>query len=88
MTDCPDLVIVLPGIVAVLELKSQKRRVTPGQESVFRIVRSAALDGTGWVTGLATIVRPIPKNEYEIAFTDLLDVLAEFEPDAIPPTLR
>lgn len=61
MEGFPDLVIISPPILAVVELKSITRRVTPQQQAVVDLLA----DCTGLVTG---IFRP-----YEL--DDLIEVL-------------
>jgi len=65
--DMPDLIIVLPPVVALIELKSQRRRITPGQAHVTDLLATC----TDLVTG---IVRPIPKPG-ELSQDDLLAIL-------------
>jgi hypothetical protein len=50
----PDLLIVLPPVVALLELKSQRRKVTPGQAHVLELLAQCN-------TLVSGIVRPVPK---------------------------
>jgi hypothetical protein len=57
----PDLVIICPPILAIVELKSIKRRVTPNQQAVLDLLEQC----TGLVTG---IFRP-----YDL--DDLLEVI-------------
>lgn len=72
--DMPDLIIAVPrrevagatrpGIVALVELKSQARPVTPGQRHALGILAGC----TDLVTG---IVRPVPR-EGEMSYDALL----------------
>lgn len=69
----PDLIIVLPkpegtdGVVALLELKSQKREVTTGQRHVLDLLAGC----NRLVTG---VVRPVP-NEGEMSLNDALELI-------------
>jgi len=71
MVSFPDLVIVQPnrGVVSFVELKSQSRRVTPGQAEVMAALEVCA-------RAEAWIVRPEPKTEGEMAYGTLLNWLA------------
>lgn len=53
LADLPDLIIVVDEFVALLEIKSQTRRLTPGQQEVAGMLRCA----TRTVAG---VVRPDP----------------------------
>ncbi len=74
LADLPDLIVLLPpspgrpGLVALLELKSHRRPVTPGQAEVAGLVASA-----GRVVG--GIVRANPR-EGELSYDDILSLLA------------
>jgi hypothetical protein len=65
--DMPDLLIVLPPFVALLELKSQRRKVTPGQESVLQLLERCHIVTSG-------IVRPVPK-EGEMSLDEALELM-------------
>lgn len=67
--DMPDLLIIVPGMVAVIELKSQKRATTLGQREVADLMQTANRFMVG-------IVRPIPKAG-EYSFDQLIDALDE-----------
>lgn len=54
VTDMPDLLIVLPPTVALIEIKSQRRDLTPGQAGVMEM-----LDRCNRL--LAGVVRPEPR---------------------------
>src|SRR5436190_20427581 len=63
--DLPDLIVALPGRVAFVELKSQRRRITDGQR--------AALDLLGQATRADVfVVRPEPKDETETSYESFL----------------
>lgn len=60
VTDMPDLLIVLPPVVALIETKSQRRTVTLGQQAVM-----AQLELCDEV--VAGVVRPAPRvNEWSV----------------------
>lgn len=67
LVDLPDLIVLLPGLVALLELKSARRAVTPGQAEVAGLVASA-----GRVVG--GIVRAVPRAG-EIGYDEMLELL-------------
>lgn len=67
MVDMPDHLILIPGLVAVLELKSMHRALTNGQEEVSRLMASAE-------RFIAGVVRPVPRMG-EYGFDDVLDIL-------------
>ncbi|MGI8406048.1 MAG: hypothetical protein ACR2OE_15025 [Thermomicrobiales bacterium] len=67
VTDMPDLIVVLPPLVALLELKSQRRHVTDGQRVVLDL-----LSGCTEVT--SGIVRPIARAG-EMSYDDALRML-------------
>lgn len=72
--DMPDLVIVIPGLVALIELKSAKRQVTPGQQHVMDIAHCISPSQDNLIDGLATIVRVKPRPD-EMAFDHFLALL-------------
>ena len=67
--DMPDLFIIAPWVrtVAHLELKSQTRIITPGQEQVLKLLAQCDRLVSG-------IVRPVPKPG-EISLDAALDLL-------------
>ena len=66
-TDLPDIIAVLPGRVLMLELKSQKRRRTFGQERVHDLMQT--------VTSItAGTVRPVPKDG-ELSYDDVINLI-------------
>jgi hypothetical protein len=67
LVDLPDLLILVPGLAAWIELKSQRRIITPGQAEVAALLASA----TRFVGG---IVRPDPRDG-ELSYDELLEVL-------------
>jgi hypothetical protein len=73
LTDLPDLLILVPptatgpGVAAWVELKSQRRIVTPGQAEVAALLASA----TAFVGG---IVRVDPRDG-EMGYDELLEAL-------------
>lgn len=67
--DMPDLLILLPGLAAWIELKSQRRRITPGQREV-----AVLLDGVERFVG--GVVRP-ESREGEMSYDELLTTLEE-----------
>lgn len=67
MADAPDLLILLPGAAFWIELKSQKRHVTPGQKEVAALMATV----TRFVGGT---IRPHPR-EGELSFDELIALL-------------
>lgn len=67
MADAPDLLILLPGAAFWIEVKSQQRRVTAGQQEVAALMATV----TRFVGGT---VRPNPR-EGEMAFDELIALL-------------
>jgi hypothetical protein len=69
MEHFPDLVVVSPRhrLVAFLELKSQKRKITPGQQSVIATLQSCDIVRAG-------IVRPVP-HPGEIGYDEIVAML-------------
>ena len=73
VADMPDLLCIVPGrdnphgLVALLELKSQRRIVTPGQHHVLNLLMLCDRLEAG-------VVRPIPKPG-ELSFDDALELL-------------
>jgi hypothetical protein len=65
--DMPDLLIILPPHVALLELKSQRRKVTPGQQSVMELLERCHIVTSG-------IVRPEPRDG-EMSLNEALALL-------------
>jgi hypothetical protein len=66
--DLPDLIVALPGRVAFVELKSQRRRLTDGQR--------AAIDLLGQATRADVfVVRPEPKDPSETSYDAFLNWL-------------
>jgi hypothetical protein len=67
--DLPDLIIALPrGVVAFVELKSQRRRITDGQKASI-----ALLQGCDRIETF--LVRPAPSDESETAYATFMDWL-------------
>jgi hypothetical protein len=67
--DLPDLIIALPrGVVALVELKSQRRQVTDGQHAAITLLQGCHRIET-------FIVRPEPKGERETAYDAFMDWL-------------
>ena len=62
--DMPDLLIVCGHTVALLELKSQRRRITAGQQHVLELL-------AGCDRIVAGIVRPVP-HEGELSLDEAL----------------
>ena len=65
--DMPDLLILVPGGLAVIELKSQDRATTPGQLEVKWLMSTVT-------SALTAFVRPEPLDG-EWSFDDLLQAL-------------
>jgi len=68
MTDAPDVLILVPGVVVVAELKSQRRRFTAGQIEVAALLASVE-------RAVCVVVRPNPKDG-ELSYDQLLEVLS------------
>ena len=65
--DLPDLIIALPrGVVAFVELKSQRRRITDGQHAAIALLRECRRSES-------FVVRPVPRDETECSFDDFLN---------------
>ena len=72
--DMPDLVIIVPGLVAIVELKSQLRGITLGQAEVRDLLLSIPDNPycVGWM------VRPNPDRSVgERSYDELLERLRE-----------
>jgi hypothetical protein len=69
LVDLPDLLIVCPPLLAVVELKSPARHVTSGQQSIVDLLACCDRFFTG-------IVRPDPKPG-ETSYDDFLAILKE-----------
>lgn len=70
--DMPDLLIIVPNLIAVVELKSQKRATTVGQMVVRELM--ASIPENPYL--VAWHVRPEPNRELgERSFEELLDRL-------------
>lgn len=73
LEDLPDLIVLLPpnasgtGQVAIIELKSQKRRMTNGQREVRELL-------AGPISFLGGVVRPVPRSG-ERSYDDFLEWL-------------
>lgn len=70
LTDLPDLIVIVPGLAALVELKSQRRTVTRGQREVAALLATAERFWGG-------IVRPVPRAgemSYD-AFLEMLEAL-------------
>lgn len=67
LTDLTDLIVVVPGVAALAELKSMRRVVTPGQREVADLLATVER----FVGG---IVRPVPRNG-EMSYDEFLDAL-------------
>jgi hypothetical protein len=67
LEDLPDLIVLLPGQAAIVELKSQRRRLTSGQRQVRELLR-------GPIAFFGGVVRPMPKVD-EQSYDDFLDWL-------------
>lgn len=67
--DAPDLMIVVPGLAAWIEVKSQSRPVTPGQQEVAALLASV----TKFVGG---VMRPDPKPG-ELSYEEVLRLLGD-----------
>ena len=67
MTDWPDLELILPHkrTVAHVELKSQRRPITPGQARVLAMLRECDRSE-------AFLVRPVPRDETETSYDAFL----------------
>ncbi len=65
--DMPDLLIVCPPVLALIELKSQRRNVTAGQAHVLELVWQCNVIVSG-------IVRPVPRSG-EMSLDQLLAML-------------
>jgi hypothetical protein len=69
LADLPDLLIFAPPVIALVELKSQRRKVAPGQAEVIGLLsRCDEL--------IAGIVRPEPRED-EWSYDDLLALLRD-----------
>lgn len=66
--DMPDVLLILPPFVGVLELKSMRRKITPGQADVLALLEECDRLLTG-------IVRPERASAAEYGFDMLLDIL-------------
>jgi len=65
--DMPDVLILVPGLAVIAELKSQRRRLTAGQMQVAELLASCERAVCG-------VVRPIPKAG-EMGYDELLEAL-------------
>ena len=70
VVDMPDLLIILPPMIGLIELKSQRRKVTAGQHEVLRLISECRVIESG-------IVRPIPQ-EGEMSLDDVLEVMEKW----------
>lgn len=68
--DMPDLLIILPPVVALLELKSQRRKITDGQLDVLAMLAECDRVVSG-------VVRPDPKDG-EISLDEALEVISRW----------
>lgn len=68
LVDLPDLLIIAPPVLAVIELKSQRRVVTPGQAEVIQLL-------AGCSDLFAGIVRPEPSADEEWSFDEVIEAL-------------
>jgi hypothetical protein len=67
MADLPDLIIALPrGVVAFVELKSQRRAITDGQHAAIALLQGCQVVET-------FIVRPEPRDASETAYDAFMD---------------
>lgn len=67
LEDLPDLIVLLPGQAAIVETKSQRRRVTAGQREVQELLR-------GPIAFFGGVVRPVPRSG-EQSYDDFLEWL-------------
>lgn len=67
--DMPDLLILIPGRVLVIESKSQNRALTPGQSAVADLMSTV----TGCTLG---VMRPNPLAG-ELSFDQVLQIISE-----------
>jgi hypothetical protein len=65
--DMPDLLVISPPLVALWELKSQRRYVTPGQAEVLELLTYCERLESG-------VIRPIPR-EGELSLDSALAIL-------------
>lgn len=70
LVDLPDLLILDPmgSRIVLAELKSQKRQVTPGQQTVLAMARECG-------SFHPFLVRPTPKDHTETSYTDFVNWL-------------
>lgn len=69
VTDMPDLIVLLPPLVAFLELKSHRRHVTDGQQIVMEMLAGCSEIASG-------IVRPIPRAG-EMSYDEIIELLCK-----------
>jgi hypothetical protein len=72
MVDLPDLLILLPGVAMMWEVKSQRRTITTGQ----RVVADLLGRCDRFVGG---IVRPVPKSDDEWSYDEVLALIEQIE---------
>lgn len=66
--DLPDLIVALPGRVAFVELKSQRRRITDGQRAALDLLSQA-------IRADVFVVRPDPRDPTETSYDAFLNWL-------------
>ena len=66
--DMPDLIVVLPPVIYLVELKSQRRQITDGQAAVLELLEGCEFVQSG-------IVRPIPRDAGEISYDDFINLI-------------
>lgn len=67
LTDLTDLIIVVPGFASLVEVKSQRRIVTPGQMDVAALLATVTRFWGG-------VVRPMPR-EGELSYDEFVAML-------------
>jgi hypothetical protein len=68
LTSLPDLVVLVPGTVAMLELKSRQRGFERGQVGVAALLATVE-------RALCGVVRPVPRRPGELAYDDVVEAL-------------
>lgn len=66
MADCPDLIIILPPRVILVELKSWRRRITDGQRAVLELLAECP-------RAESFLVRSEPRDETETGYTEFVE---------------